>query len=65
MIITQLNQPTNLSNLTNTVQELKSSLQILKPDSSRDIQLITYAVVAMAVTGIFVYHYIKKQEQIN
>ena len=62
MIITPLKQPTNLSNLTSTVQELKSSLAIIKPDSSRDSQLITYAVLAMAVTGIFVYHYIKKQE---
>lgn len=49
-------------NLTSTVQQLSTSLVALKPDNSETTQLITYALVATAVVGIFVYHYIKNQE---
>lgn len=52
-------------NLANTVQELSSSLSALKPNNSETAQLITYTLIATAVVGIFVYHYIKSQEQTN
>lgn len=53
---------TNRSHLTNTVQELSTSLTALKPNNSETTQLITYALIATAVVGIFVYHYIREQE---
>jgi hypothetical protein len=43
-------------------QELSSSLKAIQPISSETTQIITYALVATAVVGIFVYHYIKNQE---
>ena len=61
------NQPLTTPHLTNAVQELSTSLQALQPLSSdqQTTQLITYALIATAVVGIFVYHYIKNQEQTN
>ena len=53
------------SNLTNTVQQLSTSLTTLKPNDSETTQLITYTLVATAVVGIFVYHYIKQQENLD
>ena len=53
------------SNLTNTVQQLSTSLTTLKPNDSETTQLITYTLVATAVVGIFVYHYIKSQEALE
>ena len=44
--------------------ELSASLQALKPDNSETTQIITYALIATAVVGIFVYHYIKQQENL-
>ena len=55
-------------NLTNTVQQLSTSLQAIQPISlgnSETTQLITYTLIATAVVGIMVYHYIKQQEQTN
>ena len=51
-------------NLVNTVQQLSTSLQTIQPISSdpQTTQLITYTLIATAVVGIFVYHYIKNQE---
>ena len=51
-------------NLVNTIQQLSSSLKFIQPISTTNqtTQLITYALVATAVVGIFVYHYIKNQE---
>lgn len=43
--------------------ELSSSLKAIAPPSSETTQLITYALIATAVVGIFVYHYIREQEQ--
>ena len=64
--ITPSNQPiTNLSKLTNVVQDLSTSLSALKPNNSETTQLITYTLIATAIVGIFVYHYIKSQEQTN
>ncbi len=42
--------------------ELSSSLKAIAPPSSETTQLITYTLIATAVVGIFVYHYIKQQE---
>jgi hypothetical protein len=49
-------------NLVNTVQQLSTSLQAIQPSDNQTTQLITYALVATAITGILVYHYIKNQE---
>jgi hypothetical protein len=53
--------------LVNTVQQLSTSLQTIQPISSdsQTTQLITYTLIATALVGIFVYHYIKNQEQTN
>ena len=53
------------SNLTNTVQELSTSLKSLAPSNSETTQIITYTLIATAVVGIFVYHYIKQQEALS
>ena len=56
------------NNLTSTVQSLSTSLQSIQPLSlgnSETTQIITYTLIATAVVGIFVYHYIKNQEQTN
>lgn len=58
------NQPLITSQLNQTVKELSSSLTAIAPQSETT-QLITYALVATAIVGIFVYHYIKSQEQTN
>ena len=50
------------SPLTQTVQQLTSSLSSLKPDNSPTAQLITYVLVGAVVAGLLVYHYIKEQE---
>jgi len=51
------------SNLTGLVKDLSTNLTALQPDQSETTQLITYALLATAVVGIAVYHYIKLQEQ--
>ena len=53
------------SNLTSTVQQLSTSLKTIQPLSlgnSETTQLITYTLIATAIVGIFVYHYLKSQE---
>jgi len=53
------------SSLTSTVQQLSTSLQAIQPLSlgnSETTQIITYTLIATAIVGIFVYHYIKSQE---
>ena len=54
-----------LSNLTDTVQELTTSLTALKPDNSETTQLITYVLVGTVVAGLIVYQYIKSQEKLT
>ena len=44
------------------LNQLVSSLQTLAPSNSETTQIITYTLIATAVVGIFVYHYIKTQE---
>ena len=58
---TPSNQLTN--NLSQTIKEISNSLQAIQPSDSQTVRLITYALVATAITGIFVYHYIKNQEE--
>ena len=51
--------------LLNTIQQLSSSLKVVQPlnlGNSETTQIITYTLIATAVVGIFVYHYIKNQE---
>ena len=60
--ITQSNQQLT-SNLNQTIKELSTNLQTLQPSDNQTVRLITYALVATAITGIFVYHYIKNQEE--
>ena len=51
--------------LVNTVQQLSTSLAAVQPinlANSETTQLITYTLIATALVGIFVYHYIKSQE---
>jgi len=57
------NQPIS-TDLTKTVQDLSNGLSALKPNNSETTQIITYALVATAVVGIFVYHYIKNHENL-
>ena len=55
------------SNLTSTVQNLSTSLKTIQPLSlgnSETTQIITYTLIATAVVGIFVYHYIKQNENL-
>ena len=54
-------------NLVNTVQQLSTSLQAIQPLSlgnSETTQIITYTLIATALVGIFVYHYIKQNENL-
>jgi len=62
MSIIQLNQPNQSTNWANSAQELSNTLQTLQPDNSSLTRIITYALIATALVGIFVYHYIKEQE---
>ena len=48
--------------LVNTIQQLNTSLQAIQPTDNQPVRLITYALVATALTGLIVYHYIKQQE---
>ena len=56
-----VNQSNSLvaNHLSQTVKELSSSLVTIQPADNQTTQIITYALVATAVVGIFVYHYIK------
>ena len=56
------NEVVTTTDLTKTVEDLSTGLSALKPNNSETTQIITYALVATAVVGIFVYHYIKAQE---
>lgn len=58
------NNQTLTTDLTKTVEDLSNGLSALKPNNSETTQIITYALVATAVVGIFVYHYIKSQEKL-
>jgi len=57
-------QPTLLT-VPSNLNQLATSLQALAPQPSETTQLIIYALIATAMVGIFVYHYIKQQERRN
>lgn len=62
-----LNQQLLTPQIISTVQQLNTSLAAMQPLSAGDkqtTQIITYTLIATAVVGIFVYHYIKQQENI-
>ena len=46
----------------NNLNQLAVSLKTIAPTNSETAQLITYTLIATALVGIFVYHYIKNQE---
>ena len=50
------------SPLNDLVKDLNHSLSVLKPANSETAQLITYTLLAVAVVGIGVYHYLREQE---
>ncbi len=58
-----MNQLTiNPANFIKSAQDLKQSLTEIAPDNSQMTKLITFALTATAIVGMFVYHYIKSQE---
>ena len=59
------NEVVTTTDLTKTVEDLSTGLSALKPNNSETTQIITYALIATAVVGIFVYHYIKSQENLE
>ena len=59
------NEVVTTTDLTKTVEDLSTGLSALKPNNSETTQIITYALIATAVVGIFVYHYIKNQEALE
>jgi len=62
------NQPANNLNpisLVKTAQELKQSLTEIAPDDSKTTRLVTFALVSTAILGMFIYHYMKSQEDSN
>ena len=59
-----MNQLTiNPANFIKSAQDLKQSLTEIAPDSSQMTKVITFALTATALVGMFVYHYIKSQEE--
>jgi hypothetical protein len=48
----------------NNLNQLPTILKELAPADNQTAQLITYALIATAVVGIFVYQYIKQQENL-
>lgn len=60
-VITDLTKLKDFSQLSTSLQ----SIQPLSLGNSETTQLITYTLLATAIVGIFVYHYIKTHEQTN
>lgn len=52
----------NNLNFIDTITNLSTNLAVVKPNSSEATQLITYSCIAIAITGIIVYHYFKNAE---
>jgi len=56
-----------IPNLVNTAQQLSTSLQAfsaLSLDDKSTAQLISYTLIATAVVGILVYHYLQQQDNL-
>ena len=60
-MVNQLTHP-QLITVPSNLTELSTSLKSIAPADNETVQLITYALIATAVVGIFVYQYIKAQE---
>jgi hypothetical protein len=58
-----INPKSQPSKVTSLVKDLNTSLTALQPNQSQTTRLITYALIAAAVVGITVYHYIREQER--
>ena len=56
--------PPQLITVPGNLTELSTSLKSIAPADNETAQLITYALIATAVVGIFVYQYIKAQENL-
>jgi hypothetical protein len=54
----------NQAQLIKSAQELKQSLTAIAPDDSKTTKIITFALAATAIMGMFIYHYIKAQEEL-
>jgi hypothetical protein len=52
-------------NLTQATQQLNTSLRAFQPQNSEAVSLIIYTLIGAALVGIFMYHYIKSQEETN
>jgi hypothetical protein len=65
MSVIQTNQAVsfNPAQLIKSAQEIKQSLSQIAPDESKTTKIITFALVATAMVGMFVYHYMKSQEE--
>jgi len=61
----QNNEVVSTTDLTKTVKDLSNGLNAIKPNNSETTQIITYTLIATAIVGIFVYHYIKNQEALE
>ncbi len=57
----QIQKPSTLT-IPSQLNQLPTVLKTLAPANNETTQLITYALIATAVVGIFVYHYIKSHE---
>ena len=57
----QIQKPSTLT-IPSQLNQLPTVLKTLAPANNETTQLITYTLIATAVVGIFVYHYIKSHE---
>ena len=57
----QIQKPSTLT-IPSQLNQLPTVLKTLASANNETTQLITYALIATAVVGIFVYHYIKSHE---
>ena len=57
-----INPKSSNSKITELIKNLDTNLTALQPEQSSTTRLITYTLVATAVVGIMVYHYIREQE---
>jgi hypothetical protein len=67
-MLTQLQVPQQLNQLVTSLQTLapsNSEKEGVHSELSQTTQIITYTLIATAVVGIFVYHYIKQQESLS
>jgi len=57
----QIQKPSTLT-IPSQLNQLPTVLKTLASANNETTQLITYTLIATAVVGIFVYHYIKSHE---